>query len=423
MVLPPERITVKRRRDEEPVDALYIPPKKSRTALVWNRISQDQATWEKNCTRNAYQHPRVPAVKTTPCGADKSSTLLLPVRNEVTDEKIENIHDCPQSARHLGNAPETGRVCASQRPTLGARRFHLKKPAVSAAPPATLHGGIRKPKKKQTKAFAMFVERARESKTPPQSVAYESTNVPEQRKSRGHLEATNRILPPQKRPLASSAERDWRAHTWKRPPEANRANLEAKTTIQDSDQGISFVLAQRMQQFALQERQSQVAFDSGQTQGQSKVRPKPPKPRIARTDLDGPEQISNAKQNILDTLDEEGCDYVLDVYVRRNGIGQNASNELENLGLEMVDPDKVGMLVIEEGEDEKTWELYGAEDCCDDETWNSEEEDENAEDYYGNDYPEDELDLDDQHDRNMYKHWQGAFEEEEFEGYISRSYD
>lgn len=38
-----------------------------------------------------------------------------------------------------------------------------------------------------------------------------------------------------------------------------------------------------------------------------------------------------------------------------------------------------------------------------------------AEGYYGNDYPEDELDSDDEFGRDTYKHWQSAFDDEEFE--------
>ncbi len=41
-----------------------------------------------------------------------------------------------------------------------------------------------------------------------------------------------------------------------------------------------------------------------------------------------------------------------------------------------------------------------------------------AEDYYGNDYPEDELDSDDEYDRNTYRHWQSAFDEEELDADI-----
>lgn len=38
-----------------------------------------------------------------------------------------------------------------------------------------------------------------------------------------------------------------------------------------------------------------------------------------------------------------------------------------------------------------------------------------AEDYYGNDYPEDELDSDDEFDRKAYKYRNGASDDEEFD--------
>lgn len=47
-----------------------------------------------------------------------------------------------------------------------------------------------------------------------------------------------------------------------------------------------------------------------------------------------------------------------------------------------------------------------------------------AEDYYGNDYPEDELDSDDEFDREVYKYRNGASDDEEFDkDYDGRSYE
>lgn len=46
-----------------------------------------------------------------------------------------------------------------------------------------------------------------------------------------------------------------------------------------------------------------------------------------------------------------------------------------------------------------------------------------AEGYYGNDYPEDELDSDDEYDNDAYKHWHGAFDDEDFEGNTNWSDD
>ena len=44
-----------------------------------------------------------------------------------------------------------------------------------------------------------------------------------------------------------------------------------------------------------------------------------------------------------------------------------------------------------------------------------------AEDFYGNDYPEDELDSNDEYGRDTYKHWIGAFDEEDFADSIAWS--
>ncbi|KXL46485.1 MAG: hypothetical protein FE78DRAFT_166033 [Acidomyces sp. 'richmondensis'] len=60
----------------------------------------------------------------------------------------------------------------------------------------------------------------------------------------------------------------------------------------------------------------------------------------------------------------------------------------------------VGYLIISE-DDQSVWETY-LEDETSDKGWDTDDEDENAEDYYGADYPEDELPSDDEFDRNAY---------------------
>lgn len=81
-------------------------------------------------------------------------------------------------------------------------------------------------------------------------------------------------------------------------------------------------------------------------------------------------------------------DYVYDTYVR-----------------EPIAPDapmptgSIGLLVL--GEDDDDW--WDAPSNESDKEFDTDDEDENAEDYYANDYPEDELSEDDEFDRNLYK--------------------
>lgn len=102
-----------------------------------------------------------------------------------------------------------------------------------------------------------------------------------------------------------------------------------------------------------------------------------------------------------DAMDIDGDDYVYDTYIR-----------------EPILPDApaptgtVGTLVIAE-EDEDWW---NGEDESDKE-FDTDDEDENAEDYYANDYPEDELDEDDEFGRDVYqKKFRAGSDDEEFNG-------
>ena len=107
----------------------------------------------------------------------------------------------------------------------------------------------------------------------------------------------------------------------------------------------------------------------------------------------------------------EDSDYVYDTYILApsSGLGatQVAADEVKAL-------DNVGYLVITE-EDRDLWETY-LEDEPSDRDWDSEEDDENAEGYYGAEYPEEEMASDDEFNRNAYGYRHGnASDEEEWD--------
>ncbi|KAF2277794.1 uncharacterized protein EI97DRAFT_457037 [Westerdykella ornata] len=99
-------------------------------------------------------------------------------------------------------------------------------------------------------------------------------------------------------------------------------------------------------------------------------------------------------------VDSTGGDYVYDTYVREV-IMPDADGKLpEPQG-------SIGYIVLTE-EDEDWWN--GDEDT--DKEFDTDDEDSNAEEYYANDYPEDELSEDDEFDRNAYRHYRGESDEE-----------
>lgn len=92
---------------------------------------------------------------------------------------------------------------------------------------------------------------------------------------------------------------------------------------------------------------------------------------------------------------EDDSDYVYDTYVLAptSGAGAAQIGAAGTFG-------NVGYLVITE-EDQAIWETY-LEDEPSEKDWESDEDDENAEDWYGADYPDDEIASDDEYGRNVY---------------------
>lgn len=106
--------------------------------------------------------------------------------------------------------------------------------------------------------------------------------------------------------------------------------------------------------------------------------------------------------------DEQDDDYVIETYIRQpNGQGDG--------GMLLVSGSSdVGFLVIRD-EDEDQWVTYADQEENDEYDVDHDSDDENAEDYYGADYPEEELDEDDEFNRNPYQYRNnGASDDEEF---------
>ncbi|KAL8723033.1 MAG: hypothetical protein Q9225_000575 [Loekoesia sp. 1 TL-2023] len=410
MTFPPERITVKRRRDEEPVDALCDEIHSQTPSAV-----KDQ--------------PQVPLVKTTRPEEDAApwpSASPAPLQSNVVGDTTGSANGQAQDPKTLVDPLSSTQGRSQIRIPKEPRRFHFTRTSTSTRNSSVMHGGIQKVKKKQKKTLAVFVERADDVQNSGHRRANSETSHEEQAKSRddSHTPPAESSSP-RKRPLASPAERNWRDQTWKQPLRSNSetkpavAGTLAKDTTSDSVK-----LARQLQQFALDVSGNGTGAPRMHKHPYAKVKPKPPKPRPAKADAGVIEGSSNIPRDAMDLSGntEDPENFVFDVYLRQaEHIDENTSTGLHS-ALVRTDPDKVGVLVIED-EDQETWELYGNDDQSSDEDWNSEEEDENAEDYYGNDYPEDELDSDDEYDRDTYKHWHSAFDEEDFEENIDWSDD
>lgn len=120
--------------------------------------------------------------------------------------------------------------------------------------------------------------------------------------------------------------------------------------------------------------------------------PKPPALRM-KDKLKSPSPAT-AEEMDVDGADEAG--YIYETYV--------LDAEAVDFDFATAAPGTVGILMIDE-EDKPRWEAYlDWEEPDSDEFQNSDDEDENAENYYAADYPEDEVDTDDEHDVDPYKY-------------------
>ncbi|KAL8999073.1 MAG: hypothetical protein Q9169_001961, partial [Polycauliona sp. 2 TL-2023] len=419
-----------------------IPYKKTKQTLVWNRVPQHDLINHPPATKplhstTTHHCPQVPTVRTTLPEAD-----LVPSRAE--DSSAVPSIASKQTANPFSGQPRGQGNLAALQPNIPIRplpclpkeprKFHFAPAATTSKsspvrPSSVRHGGIQKHRKRQKKDFAVFVER----KCHPgklNSATHHGSGI-FQGDDGAAIEptaASHQPSSPRKRPLASPAERKWRAQTWKQPlsstahGESAIASSPASAVATEDDPDSSLALAQELQQFAFEETYRVDHTHPLTTKLGPKFMPNPPKPRLTKKDADtrrDSNQLHNDKMELED--DEDDTDtFVIDVYVRQPE--KSTAEETvasPKTSLETAEPDKVGLLVVDD-EDQETWELFGAEEQSSDDAWSSDEEDENAEDYYGNDYPEDELDSGDEHG-NTYRYWHGASDEEHLDGNVDWS--
>ncbi|CAI4217985.1 unnamed protein product [Parascedosporium putredinis] len=125
---------------------------------------------------------------------------------------------------------------------------------------------------------------------------------------------------------------------------------------------------------------------------------------VASTPSQGRTPSGQKAEDALDTEMDMDGDWIEEIYQRVPASKLDATVPLKDVGVIRFEDDKEEQF------------FYGAGDGDSDaEQW-EDEEDENAEDYYGADYPEDEVDADDEFDRNAYKYRTGnASDEEEYD--------
>lgn len=420
MAFPPERITVKRHRDEDPVDALCksgfilkditlycsliqadIEPKRNRPSALWKRADEgDREPRFAESLPLAGPLSNNQLLTSTVHGAT-TSTAAIPAlldrptgRTEVKPRLRQHVQPNHQEPAPMGLKLPASPITRPLRRSEGnkdsdesspkPRNFRLSKNISPRTPTYAVSKHRAQMQRDIWKDdLAMFVEKREEatkSQHANRNMAAEFTESSQQDIDSG--QSTIELVSPRKRPGITAEERKWRVINWSRSVEPN---IYAETTTESARTIKSFKnwdtespeLAEQLQQIAVDEIISGEARTApGNGHIRLKSQPKPPKPRQAKTK--GAIDAGKIDVDMTDSNDlEDDSMYVVDTYVRSTAQPSNTEDSDVYVDpLRGLNQGNLGILVIDEDE-EKLWETYGEIQESDPES-NSEEEDENG---------------------------------------------
>ncbi|KAK3996021.1 hypothetical protein QBC44DRAFT_318985 [Cladorrhinum sp. PSN332] len=399
--LPPETIHVKRKRgtEEAPVDFLRVDRNKR-----FRNFSSNPNGW-------VYQRKPVPSTndaKDIAAGSESPVPAIQPTKEG--DEQLANRpKKTPKSqvsnaetpapeavpAQDAVPGPATTAPDTSHQPTTtddGIRKFHLSKSVLAQL--ATSRAA------KRRGSPAVFIERGpkkpRSADLNPEVVKVilneTNTKQPEQQSTETIAAATPSSSaapkPALKRP-GSNARTKPKGDDSKAALPPSMANPQA-----DMDE-----LSMAMDFWTLDEIMKNVEImDSKGKYSPATPRWKPHAPKQHHQEHHTKEQVNSAPAMYKNAMDVDGDttdedDYIIETYERVPA---------ERLRDQAVPVHQVGLLVFDTEPDMEEF-FYGNEDETDDE-YPEDEENEDGENYYTHDYPDEDLDWDDEFDRNACKY-------------------
>ncbi|KAL4901906.1 hypothetical protein BDW74DRAFT_187111 [Aspergillus multicolor] len=378
MSLPPEQINIKRRREEEPVDTLYIQSelhqtKRRFTDFVFQRVPVNAKTATGNDlpnlshivpTQRVIRSPRsvsslhqpkttnkasgasVPLVRATSPGAELREQKRIAAARKQAEDKLKNALQssqgpqksetilpqkspaAPTSGGLVSSAPDARDTPAS--PVGGAssiRRFQISRSGTPMGPLRSTGGGVQK--RRADGAVAVLVEKLRRE---PHSRRASLVADAAARADAGEFLVQGATpARPRKRPVVNQAEKKWRA-------ERQEAITAAKDHIsqvlekgaqsrQSNWEEESDRLARQFEQIALELDAEMEAEPTGTNQyaAPSAARPAGPKPplkyqpRTPNKHRAAPPAAEPEKANLPTEHDDGGEsdeDYVYDTYIR-----------------------------------------------------------------------------------------------------------
>ena len=385
-----DRSRSKRRLTDHGVVFRRIQPDED-VSLAISKIERHQVS---QCIASAQLTPTVPFVRATQPGEEN-----LPLNVQRSRSALARVD--PDAARpatvpsspHLSPSPAGLQI---QSGSSTPRRYHLSRHPSSTSQVTLGSGGN---KRKRDQPGPVFVETRTPLEDPTQPLG--TINGQYNTVSNDVVHEVSSLVPqkplssPRKRPGASAAEKEWRAKNWAPPvPEQKEVIKSAKQPLDK--------LVSDLEKFAQEiEHEDVTVATATKRHYNSKHQPKAPSLRYKdRRPEKSPARDDDAMD--LDVEEEEESKYVYDIYVRDVSVKDPLEGGVGPKGT-------FGFLVITD-EDDPFWETYGDDDS--EKEWDTDDEDENAENYYGADYPEDEVASDDELDLDAYKYRQGASDEE-----------
>ena len=360
-------------------------------------------------TRHHLSNPQAPIVEATLPGSE------FDTRSQGKPALIEKAAPDGQNSR-TATARSNGWLQGLQRPL--TRRFHLTTSAILSASHVDAGYGISKRKSKVTNRLPVFIEEK------AKAILFQTLS------SDPAMQQCD--LTSLKSPSATDDRMIWKDKT--RTEAAGPHQLDMKLTgVSGSVDGQVHTddpehLATTEEVLGTVIQTSQAAQHSGvptELQSTRKDRQISSTPRSRQIWLPNRADKDSELTDAEVAMTNDGT-YVYDTYVRAEG---NMASDMVKGKQDYPPPmqaDKVGVLVIDD-KDEQNWQEF-LEDVVCEKDWDTDDEDENgaqsfsllrrsnsyvavtssltiiAEDYYGNDYPEDELDSDDEFERNAHRY-------------------
>ncbi|KAG5914430.1 hypothetical protein E4U42_000485 [Claviceps africana] len=398
MSIPPQLIRVKRKRVEEaPVTFLQF----------------DQDSKRHLSGRNwAYQRRETTASQTAP--PDTKSTR--PVIHVSTPDQVRNLHKAPNHGK-ASREPEP--LARDKTGHAEPRRFRVSR-AMLAKRAVNQNHGAGVASKKLRYGPAVFIESTRKDAASRPKRRLTADQPPEQVASptaAPHPAAQETVVEQRQLKRPGVACRGGSAATARQPQPTHRTPLpDSFTSRHDEDMDR---IARDMNQWVLNELGANLQ-SMEQDKRPLRFKPKSPAKRYHERHPEQAQagqaprvpQVGLGRHEPSDDEDDDDDDeWVIEEYVRIPA---------HSVAADALSTD-IGILVLED--DEESNLFFGSTPDEDDE-FGEDDEDENAENHYTADYPEDEVDSDDEYDRQayMYRHGNNS-DEEEFDDAVYEEQD